>query len=337
MKHVAGLFERIVDRQNLAEAVWNASRGKRCRREVIEFIGKLDRNLDDISLRLERGDYSFGPYRTFEVRDTKKRLIHAPPFRDRVVHHAMIQVLGTVFESGACRHSYACRKHYGLHAALRYARTATRRALWYGKVDIRKFYDSIDHARLAERLRRRFQEPRIHRLFDALLDSYHVRVGSGLPIGALTSQYLGNFYLDVLDGAILRSGLCRSYARYMDDSFLWVQESAISRVRGLVMDTVAAIGLEVKNGGQWNRCSQGVPFLGFIVYPDRVRLGKEGRRRLRRKHRQGEMEFRNGCLSEIELQQKSTSLFAHAAHADDWRWRNAMLRSASGREAYGWH
>ena len=83
--------------------------------------------------------------RCFAVRDTKTRTIHAPTFRDRVVHHAMIRVTGLVFESGALFHSCACGQGRGQHAAIATARAWTRRTDWYGKMDVRKFYESVDH------------------------------------------------------------------------------------------------------------------------------------------------------------------------------------------------
>ena len=204
MKRIGGLFDLIPQRENLARAAWAAAQGKRDRPEVRAFFADLDARLAHISHALRSGTFAFSGYRSFAVRDTKSRTIHAPAFADRVVHHAIIGITGPVFEKGALEHSYACRRGRGQHAALRQAAAWTRRADHFGKIDVRKFYDSIRHDVLFRLLERRFREQRLLDLFAALLASYTHLPGQGLPIGALTSQYLGNFMLDRLDQGINR-------------------------------------------------------------------------------------------------------------------------------------
>ena len=237
----------------------------------------------------------------------------------------MIRVTGPVFESGALVHSYACRQGRGQHAALDAARHWTRRTDWYGKMDVRKFYDSVDHEVLRRLLARRFREPTVLRLFDLLLASYSTAPGKGLPIGALTSQYLGNFYLDEFDRVMKATRLAPRYLRYMDDIVVWGDREVLGRVRSAAVDALASLGLELKHGGEWNRCNRGVPFLGFVVYPDRIRVGRPGRQRLRRKVRALEREWSKGAIHEGELQARGTSLFAHVATGDDTAWRRAVL------------
>ena len=199
MKRVGNVFSEIYQRDNLQAAACAAAEGKRHRTEVIRFFQQLEQNLHQLSRQLQHGDYRFSDPRCFEAHDTKTRTIHAPVFVDRVVHHAIIRVVGPVLEKGAIAHSFACRRGRGQHAALRLARKYTRRTLCYGKLDFRRYYDSVDHSLLRLRLARRFQEPRVLMLFDQVLDSWQFSPGKGLPIGALTSQYLGNFFLDAFD------------------------------------------------------------------------------------------------------------------------------------------
>lgn len=189
MKRIGGLVEQICDRANLVHAVWRAARGKHDRQEVRSFLRQGDEAINSLSRQLSTGRFRFQPYRQFTVRDTKRRTIHAPSFRDRVVHHAIISITGPVFESGAIFHSYACRAGKGHHAAVRQARKWTRRNGWYGKIDIRKFYDSVHHERLRQLLHRRFAEQRLLAIFDALLGSYQASPCRGLPIGALTADF----------------------------------------------------------------------------------------------------------------------------------------------------
>lgn len=325
MKRVGGLIEQIANRRNVAEGAWRASAGKRDVPEVRTFFGNFDNELDGIVCLLAEGRYAFSEYRQFSVRDTKSREIHAPRFRDRVVHHALVNVCGPLFQRGAIFHSYACRKGKGQHAALARARLWARGSEWYGKMDVRKFYDSVDHECLKALLRRRFRESRLLRQFDRLIDSFSARSGKGIPIGALSSQYFGNFYLDELDKRMVASGKMAGYLRYMDDILVFGNRGQMQQTRELAVQTLNELELDLKNGGEWNRCSAGIPFLGFVVYPNRIRLGKAGRKRLRCKTRVLQRRWKSGEVSDKELQSKGDALFAHARWGDDAAWRRAAL------------
>ena len=332
MKRVGSLFSQIWDRSNIATAFWRAARAKSDRSEVRCFRDSIDTNLNGLSFLLRSGQYCFGPYRSFEVRDTKSRTIHAPCFADRVVHHAIINVIGPVLERGAIAHSYACRCGRGQHAALATASRWTNRQSWYGKIDVRKFYDNVDHEILLQMLRRRFREQRLLSLLQRVVDSYSSAPGKGIPIGALTSQYFGNFYLDRFDHLMKSTGLVPRYIRYMDDVVIWSDHGKLKDIRHYAMEFLSVLKLAAKDRGQWNRCRQGVPFLGFTIYPNRIRLNKQGRKRLSRKSRLLEIQFRDGKLSSLEYQSRLASLFAHAEFADDVKWRNAVLNRRQSPE-----
>jgi RNA-directed DNA polymerase len=233
----------------------------------------------------------------------------------------MIAGCGAALERGTIAHSYACRAGRGQHAALRQTKEWIRRRDWFLKLDVAKYYDSIPHDLLRERLARRFRERRLLSLLGALLESHHHTPGRGLPIGALTSQYLGNFYLDVFDHWVNQQQKLPRYLRYMDDLLFLADDSAL---RALLPDAVAlldGLGLRVKGGGVRNRCEMGVPFLGFVLYPDRTRLNRAGRRRVRRKMKTIEKAFSRGAIRELELQARASSLFAHASFGNDVAWR----------------
>jgi retron-type reverse transcriptase len=335
VKRVGRLFDRLISRENLLAAVWRASRGRQQQLDVTRFQNALDDNLNEIASAIENETLQFQPYQEFEVRDTKTRQIRAPSFRDRVIHHALIGVVGPVLERGAIHHSYACRLGRGQHAALRQARRWTRRGDWYGKIDVRKYYDSVDHEILRGKLSRRFRECRLLRLFDRLLASWTVTANKGLPIGALTSQYLANFYLDEFDVRMKASGLCHRYLRYMDDIVVWQDEPLLSDVRAYATGVLGDLRLEMKHGGEWNRALRGIPFLGFVIYPDRIRLGRMARRRLGRKYASARRDFQDGGLTESQFQETCTALFAHAEFGDDLAWRQSLLLRQPLSESLG--
>jgi len=333
MKRVGGLFDRIWDRDVLVAAVWRAARGKRDRPEVRSLLARAETEWRSMATELRTGAFRFGPYRTFQIRDTKTRMIHAPTFRDRVAHHAIIGVTGPIFERGALPTSFACRAGRGQHAALDVASRWTHRGGWYGKIDVEKFYDSVDHATLLSLLRRRFRERRLLGLFETLIASYETAPGKGIPIGALTSQYLGNFMLDEFDRRILATGCAARMVRYMDDVVFWGNRTSLGTVRSAARTILADLGLAMKHDGEWNRCERGVPFLGFVLYPGRVRLNAKGRCRLRRRLVALEGAWKAGNVSDSELQTRVASMFAHAAHGDDLAWRRDLV--ARSRYAVG--
>ena len=325
MKRVGRLFDRIYQRDNLSAALWAASCGKRKGFESRQFQQYAEQQLNELSLLLRMGRYEFSGYRCFSVRDTKTRTIHAPPFRDRVVHHAMIRVLRPVFMHSVHLHSYACIEGRGQHRAMQQLMSWLRRHHWYGKVDVQKFYNSVSHQHLVRLLERRFREHRLLALFESLLNSWSSTPGCGIPIGALSSQWLGNFYLDEADRQVVAAGVMPHYMRYMDDMLLLGSRKQVMAAKPVILESLQQLQLRAKNGGDWNRASQGIPWLGFTVYPDRVRLNPNGRRRLRRKLKSLRRNFHHGYLNEFDYQNRAESLLAHAQHADDSNWRRAML------------
>lgn len=335
MKRVGGLFDALTDRQTLVLAAWRAARGKRTRPEVRQFLDDLEGQTARIHRELLADAYHFGGYRSFPIRDPKTRLIHAPPFRDRVVHHAIMAVTGPVFERGAIPQSHACRTGRGQHAALATARRWARSDGWFFKADVAKYYDSVTHDRLRELLARRFRERRLLALFDRLLESHATSPGRGLPIGALTSQYLGNFYLDPFDHWVTQRRHLPRYLRYMDDFLCFGPPEELRALRDGSEAILAGLGLRLKHGGLLNRCELGVPWLGFVVYPDRVRLNRPGRRRLRRRLKDLERGWERGGVEDAALQARSEALFAHAKAGDDLAWRRMVARFSRFGETQG--
>jgi RNA-directed DNA polymerase len=322
MKRMGLLFDRIADRRTLSIALHDAARGKHGRWEVRQWLQDSDRRLNHLAATLRDGSFRFEGYRTFQVRDTKTRTIQAPTFRDRVVHQAIIHATGPAFETGAYHHSYACRKGRGQHAAIFQALRWIRRESSFLKIDIEKFYDSVDHAMLQVMLQRRFSETRLLELWEQLLGSYSTQPYKGIPIGALTSQYLGNFYLDVVDRFAKQSQRIRYYLRYMDDMLFFGSHHELCSLRKMLLDFLSRIGLAGKHGGALNRCELGVPWLGFVLYPNRQRLNPPAKQRLRRKMNLLTKQWNQERIDPAEFQRRSESLVAHAA-AD----RQAIRRS----------
>jgi retron-type reverse transcriptase len=161
MKRVGHLWECLISFESLLRAAEKARRGKRFRPCVAAFHYDLEHQLWALHEELAAKSYRPGAYRTFHIHEPKKRLISAAPYRDRVVHHALVQVLEPLFERSFIHDSYACRKYKGTHAAVDRCQFFARRYHYVLKADIRKFFPSIDHAILKALLARKVKDPHV--------------------------------------------------------------------------------------------------------------------------------------------------------------------------------
>ena len=174
---------------NLAQAAYRAARGKRARPDVRQFFSRFDHHMRRLQQAILAGHMPYGRFKAFTIRDPKPRLIHAACFEDRIFHHAVMYWAGPVLDRALTSTTYACREGMGNHAAVRQVQHHLRRYPWYVKIDIRHYFDTIDHQRLYQRLLRRFKGHDFLALLRRIIASYHVTPGKGLPIGSLTSQH----------------------------------------------------------------------------------------------------------------------------------------------------
>lgn len=306
MKSYSGLFEEIVSVRNLERAASAAANGKQKNPEVARFIAQANEELPRLSAELTGGSYVPRPYRQFRIRDPKPRTISCADFRDRVVHHAVCDVIGPLLERRFVFDSYACRTGKGAHRAAARAQTMARRHRYFLKLDVAGFFDSVDHDMLLALLRHMFREKRLLRLLEVIVQSSlpGAQEGKGLPIGNLTSQWFANLYLDGLDHYVKEAMRMPGYIRYMDDMLvfsnakagLWAAHDAIEdylhRNRALSLKKTATVLAPV---------TEGMPFLGLRIFPGRWRLQRQRFLRTRRRMRGRERSFLAGQLSAEQL------------------------------------
>jgi len=215
-KRIGFLFEKAFSKESLYQAFIQARKGKRKKVECFEFESRLGSEIDDLYESLHNGTYQPQPLRTFEVFEPKRRVIHAPYFRDLVVQHAVYKVIYPIFNRGFIDQNYACRKGGGTHKASDYAQRAMRKYsgdLYYAKLDIKKFFYSIGHAVLRELIERKIKDKRFISVMLSFLGSDKV----GIPIGNLLSQVYALLVLNPLDHFAKRVLKIKHYVRYMDD------------------------------------------------------------------------------------------------------------------------
>lgn len=307
-------IEEVARWTNLCAAYWRASLGKRRQAEVRGFEMRWERELTRIALQLRAGRYRFSPLRMFEIRDPKRRVIHAPVFVDRVVHHALVAVVGPVLDRALVFDTYACRHGKGTHAAVLRAQHHARRHDWFAKIDVRDYFGSIDHATLLRLLKRRFKEPGMLGLFERVLASHSNSRDierRGLPIGALTSQHFANYYLAGLDRFVLETLGVGGMVRYMDDLAWWGDDRReLSEQLALVREFAEReLGLRIHRT-QVQRAIAGMSFCGFRVLRSGLRLTRRRMKRYRRARRMWESAFELGCIDSPRLQSGYASALA---------------------------
>ena len=292
MKTVNNIFDSVIDFDNLYEAYKAASCGKRYRRAQLEFTANLEENLITIQNEIIWGMWKPLPLREFWINDPKKRLISAPAYRDRIVHHALVQVIDPIFDRKFIHDSHACRVGHGTHYAVHRLQWFTRRAqrawgeYYVYKGDIKSFFPSIHHETLKKIVRRTISDRRILALIDLIIDGY--RDGSrGLPIGALTSQLFANAYLDPLDHFAKEQLGIRFYMRYMDDFVCIVQNKSEARSVAYSLEQYIRDGLllEINPKSGIHHGKNGIAFCGFRIWPTHILPRRSTMRRATRRLR----------------------------------------------------
>lgn len=339
MRRTGDLFERILDPANLRAAYAKAALGKRDRGETRQFQERLDDRLAEMAAGLRSGTFPVGRFQQFVIHDPKERIITAPCFAERVLHHAILGVCEPVFERWLIDDTFACRRGKGRLTALHRAKHFARRFPAYLKLDIRKYFDSIPHAPLLQRLSRLFREQKLLDLFARIIAGFRGAGGVGLPIGSLTSQHFANCYLGTFDRFVKEKLRVRGYVRYMDDMVLWgpstleLREVAHS-CQEFLHDHMH---LTVKSEPAINHTVHGLDFLGCRLFPTHLSLNRRSKVRFRRQLVRWEALHAAGMLTELDLQQRMTALvaFTMAGGVSSWRWRSSVLQqiSESGHKA----
>jgi RNA-directed DNA polymerase len=353
MKRVKNIFWEIVSPENLYAAAHKAARGKRSRQSVQRFLGNLDAELYYLQTELIEQTYQPGPYRTFTIYDNKPRLISAAPFRDRVVHHALCNIVEPIYERSFIFDSYACRKGKGTHAAVRRFQQFMQGADYVLKCDIRKYFPSIDHQILKTLLRRKIGCPETLYLLDTIIDASNPQIEAtdwfpgddlfspfdrrrGLPIGNQTSQFLGNVYLDALDHYVKETLRVRRYIRYVDDFVLLADDKATLWEWKTAMDAFLGENLRVRIHARKHLVqpvTEGTAFLGYRCFPTHRRLLPASGYRFAARLRTLARAYRAGRLSLPQVRQPIAAWLGHARNADTYRLRQALLSGVKFQRA----
>lgn len=254
--------------------------------------------------------------------DARHRFNHAPHFDVRVVHHALMRRVEPVLERAHVADTYACRKGKGSLAAVLRVQELTRRYPWYVQIDIRKYFDSIDHYRVMELLEHRIKGSDVLSLLDRIVRCHEAAPGKGLPIGALTSQHLANAYLAPLDRFLAADMRCAAAVRYMDDVVVFCRypfdaRSILARMKEFLAERLF---LQVKPSSVIQRTTHGVAFCGFRALPGSLRLSRRRRRRFTAARLRWESLRAAGQISDRDFRGGIAAAYSVVAHADADGW-----------------
>ena len=341
------MFPRVVAWENLLVAYRKAARGKRGRAPAATLEFQLADRLLELQTELVNETYRPGTYRHFTIHEPKRRLISAAPFRDRVVHHALCNVIEPLFEARFHPHSYANRAGKGTHRAVDQLQAFARRYRYALRLDVVQHFPSLDHAVLRRELFQVIGDERVRRLIDLILaggdgvlageydmvyfpgDDLFARTRPrGLPIGNLTSQFWSNCYLNPLDWTIARELGCRAYVRYVDDLALFSDSKRQLQAwrRGIVA-TLAGLRLTAHDAGQVNPTAAGIPWLGFVVYPTHRALKRRNVVRFSRRLERMIGLYREGGIPFAELDAGVQGWINHVLYGDTWGLRTHLFQS----------
>lgn len=335
------LPEQLCDWENMRLAYQNASRGKRGRGATAAFEMLLADNLLELQNELSSQTYQPGGYTSFYIHESKRRLISAAPFRDRVVHHALYNISVPYFEKMFIPDSYANQKGKGTHRALDRCTQFARRYKYVLQCDVKQFFPSIDHEILQSILSRMLPDQSLMWLVEKILESgrgvlseeyemvyfpnddlFATQRPRGLPIGNLTSQWWANCYLNPFDHFVRRELGCRAYLRYVDDFLLFGNNKHELMIwRENIFQRLERFRLTLHEESAYPKpVTEGVSFLGFQIFPDHRRLKPRKGYAFRRKlwHL---MKF----ASQEKINASIQGWINHVRYGDTFGLRRAML------------
>jgi hypothetical protein len=329
LRRAAGLWPRIASFSSLVDAAHEAARGKRTTGSAARFLERVEPEALALERELQGGHWQPGRCSTFQVHDPKTRTITAVPFRDQVVHHALMAELAPLLERRMIADSYACRRGKGTHAALRRAHGFVRRFGHFLKLDVRSFFASVRHDVVLDAVARVTKDNQVLTLCRTILAGPPGRVstGVGLPIGALTSQWFANAVLDRLDRFVKEELRVPGYVRYMDDMVLFADHR---RVLAAAKDAVERHLADPLNLVLKHRATMlapttvGLPFLGWLLFRGTVRLRPANLRRSLWRLRIRRWELEHGLRDETSYRQGVASVFALLSHGNTTRLRRRL-------------
>jgi len=365
MKPLSNIYHKICSIENLYDAAKaTLARGRRYRGEGAKFSFHCEKEISSLRQQLLTQTYKHGRYTLFKIYDPKERVIAAAPVRDRVVHHAVHDMIEPILDGMFIYDSYACRRGKGTHQALKRANSFLRANRYTLHLDVKSYFPSIRHDILKSILQPYIADEKAYWLLNEIIDSSPVtpedesdylsvedrkssvadiqlllfdqqsvseycqsKIAVGLPIGNLTSQFFANLYLNELDQYVKHTLKCRYYIRYMDDMVLFDNDKAKLKILGNELGDFVDDQLKLKfhEGVCPMPVSRGLTFLGFRLFPTRMRLKSENANRFVKRMKGYQKDCAEGRMTPEKLTQSVQSWIAHASYGQTRKLRRQLL------------
>lgn len=322
------LYERIYGTKNLEESYKRTQSGNRkYRKEAIYFAMSKERKLRGLQKELKDKTYRPGSYIEFYVYEPKKRLVHAPHIRDKIVQFSIHTVLQEIYRPVFIKDSYACLEEKGTHKAVYRIQHYMRLAQWkyktpyIVKIDVRKFFYSINREIIKQLYRKKIPETErdFLRILDMIVDS-SPEGEKGLPLGNVTSQDFANIYLNEVDQFCKRYLGLKWYVRYMDDICIIVKDretarEVLTKIRKYVKDH---LDLELNEKTHIYPLVQGINTLGFKIHTTHLEVRGSSKAAMKRRIKKIDEKVQSGGLTKKQAQQAVNAWLGHARHSNSY-------------------
>ena len=337
MKTFNNLWKNLCSYENVYKAFLRARKGKTKKAYVKEFEADFVNNLSTLRTELLLHSYQPEPLKTFIIRDPKTRKISKSAFRDRIVHHALINILEPIFDKRFIFDSYANRKSKGTLKAIqrfdKFKRKVTKNGAQIGyvlKADIRHYFDEVDQGILLDIIKKRIKDERVLWLIKKILDNHHPSVrNKGMPLGNLTSQFFANVYLDELDQFVKHSIGAKYYIRYVDDFvILHERKEILDSYRSSIshfLQTELALTLHSLKS-RITQLDQGIDFLGFRIFYHHKLLRKMNERKMNQKYKAYKQLYKKGVCVYDKIYNFLQGWCVYAKHGNTFNVRMKLLK-----------
>jgi len=346
MKTYKNIYSELCSYENLELAFKKARKRKTLKSYVIKFEKNLKENLLQLRAELLFHSYQPIPLKTFILRDPKTRKISVSEFRDRVIHHAICNIIEPIFDKRFIYDSYANRKYKGVHAALKrfdyFKRKITQngrkiknarnnnKVIGYAlKADIKHYFETVDHKILIKILKKRIRDKKVLWLIKKILDNHNTKIpGKGMPLGNLTSQFFANIYLNELDQFVKHKLKIKYYLRYVDDFLILHNSKKQLEEYKKEINKFLKNQLKLKLHSQKSKITplyKSIIFLGFRIFYHFKLLRKSNLNKMLKRLEQFKENYKQNLITKEEIMESMQGWNAYALTANTYKLRKRIF------------
>jgi RNA-directed DNA polymerase len=356
METYTNIYPELCSYENLKLAFRKCRKGKTLKDYVIDFEADLDNNLETLKYELETFIYLPSPMKIFIIRDPKTRKIGASNFRDRVVYHAICNIIVPIFEKQFIYDSFANQINKGTHKAIKRVEFFMRKirkpksvvagevgiskkhtkeqnsAVFAFKADVRHYFDTVDHEILLKILERRIKDPEVMWLIRLILVNHKSNVkGKGMPLGNLTSQFFANVYLNELDQFVKHELKVKYYIRYVDDFVILQDDKILLQTWRTQIEYFLRYKLKLELHPEKSKIisiNRGITLLGFRIFHNHKLLKKSNSKRIWKRLNAFKQKRSEGTISQKQIERSISGWMVYASFANTYRLRKRVSLKA---------